>query len=311
MAFDILYTWVDDSFPGFQDERRKFAANAHDINPQRTRDNLELLKYSLRSVERFAPWRGNIYIVAPRPQVSRWLKTDHPSIRIVHLDEFMPVEELPCFNAFAIESRIHEIASLSRRYVHFNDDMLLTGPTRREQLESEDGRLHYYFTRWLPRSERNTAKLPPFEGGRSNTHRALKKAFGPDRYPQQAHHPRIVDKQDMARLVARFPQEFAATRANRFRNHDTILPHMLLAAYLVAEKTAIFHPRSEADKLMWYVGLENYALWNRAALAWAMAHRPAFLALNDNFATPPNKRAEDVARDFLERLFPEPSSFER
>ncbi|MGY8799657.1 MAG: hypothetical protein ACKVG4_12865, partial [Longimicrobiales bacterium] len=111
--YDILYTWVDDSFPGFREERAQYATNPDDLNPERTRDNLDLLKYSLRSIERYAPWRGKVWIVTCRPQVPAWLNTEHPDIRIAYLDEFMPPEELPCFNAFAIESYVHRIPGLS------------------------------------------------------------------------------------------------------------------------------------------------------------------------------------------------------
>jgi hypothetical protein len=109
--YDILYTWVDDSFPGFQEQRAQYATDPEDLNPERTRDNLDLLKYSLRSIERYAPWRGKIWIVTCRPQVPTWLNTGHPDVRIAYLDEFMPADELPSFNALpssrtSIESRI-------------------------------------------------------------------------------------------------------------------------------------------------------------------------------------------------------------
>jgi hypothetical protein len=309
---DVVYTWVDDSFPGFQEERRRYAANAHDRSRNRTRDNLDLLKYSLRSLERFAPWRGTVHIVAPRPQTPHWLNAGHPGVRIVWLDEIMPAEELPSFNAFAIESYVHTIPGLSQRFVHFNDDMLLVRPAPRGAFESEDGRLQYYFTQWLLPAERPIDEAePPFEAGRINTSRALRRLFGPGRYPQQAHHPRVVDKSDMADLIETFPEEFARTRRARFRGYDTILPHMLLANYLVKKGRADFHGGAEARRLMWYVGLEDYAWLNRLTLAWAMLHRPVFLALNDNFKDPPNPAAEAVVRRFLERRFPMRSAYER
>jgi hypothetical protein len=207
---------------------------------------------------------------------------------------------------------VHTIPGLSRRYLHFNDDMLLAGPLRREALIAADGRLNYYFTGWLPPPHHVIGrKEPPFQAGRVNTSRALTRALGSGRYPQQAHHPRIIDKTDMERVIARFPEEFARTRRARFRGFDTILPHMLLAAWLVSSGEANFHGRAACNRLMWYVGLEDYALWNRLALWWAMRHRPVFLAMNDNFGAVPNAAAENVARRFLLELFPDRSSYER
>ena len=31
--YDILYTWVDDSFPGFQEQRAQYATDPEDLNP--------------------------------------------------------------------------------------------------------------------------------------------------------------------------------------------------------------------------------------------------------------------------------------
>src|SRR5580658_8510601 len=87
---DIVYMWVDDRWPGYAETLARYARSAHDRNPNRTRDNLETLKYSLRSVSHFAPWRGKIFVVTCRPQCPAWLDRRHPDIRLVHHDEFMP-----------------------------------------------------------------------------------------------------------------------------------------------------------------------------------------------------------------------------
>ena len=42
---DVVYTWVDDTFPGYRDLLDGYAGTSHDLNPNRTRDNLDLLKY--------------------------------------------------------------------------------------------------------------------------------------------------------------------------------------------------------------------------------------------------------------------------
>lgn len=57
---DVVYTWVDDSLPGHCQSLHEHARTAHDLSPNRTRDNLDVLRYSLRSVEQFAPWVRNV-----------------------------------------------------------------------------------------------------------------------------------------------------------------------------------------------------------------------------------------------------------
>jgi hypothetical protein len=309
--FDIVYTWVDDRCPGFVEERAKFGQTRHDLDPCRTRDNLDLLKYSLRSIERFAPWRGKIYIVTCSPQIPAWLNRNHPDIRMVYHEEIMPKELLPSFNAFAIESFLQKIPSLTNRFVHFNDDMLLLRPTSRELFETEDGRLKLYFSNRLPRaSARIKPSMFPFSAGQINCSRALDRVLGKRRHLDQAHHPRIIDGMQMEETIATWPEEFARTRAARFRGHDTILPHMMLANYMVANGRAIAVGKRETERLMRYVGLENHTIYNRWHLYWTKRFEPTFLALNDNFGPSPRPAAEQVARRFLTEMFPAQSAFE-
>ena len=64
--------------------------------PPAAPDNGEL-RYSLRSVETFAPWVRNIYIVT-NGQVPAWLNVNHPRIKIIkHEDIFPNKEDLPTF----------------------------------------------------------------------------------------------------------------------------------------------------------------------------------------------------------------------
>ena len=60
------------------------------------------LRYSLRSVEKFAPWIRRVYIVTD-DQTPAWLDTSNPRIRVVSHREIMPAEILPVFNSCTIE----------------------------------------------------------------------------------------------------------------------------------------------------------------------------------------------------------------
>jgi hypothetical protein len=86
------------------------------------------LKYSMRSLERYAPWIRNVYIVT-NGQVPAWLNQSHPRVRIVTHDEIFPNKShLPTFNSAAIESHLHKIENLSEHFLYYNDDTLLTAP---------------------------------------------------------------------------------------------------------------------------------------------------------------------------------------
>ena len=69
LLFILLY------FSGFQFSRDD------DISASRFEDNEEL-RYSLRSIERFAPWVRHIYIIT-NGQIPYWLNLENPRITIV------------------------------------------------------------------------------------------------------------------------------------------------------------------------------------------------------------------------------------
>ena len=101
----------------------------------RYRDNEEL-RYSLRSIFRFAPWVRRIYIVTAN-QVPSWINMDHPRLHMVNHDEiFANPNDLPTFSSPAIESNLHRIPGLSKRFIYFNDDVMLGAPTWPEDFHS-------------------------------------------------------------------------------------------------------------------------------------------------------------------------------
>uniref|UniRef100_A0A8C4RXW9 N-acetylglucosamine-1-phosphotransferase subunits alpha/beta n=1 Tax=Erpetoichthys calabaricus TaxID=27687 RepID=A0A8C4RXW9_ERPCA len=94
-----------------------------DISASRFEDNEEL-RYSLRSVERHAPWVRHIFIVT-NGQIPSWLNLDNPRVTIVtHKDIFLNGSHLPTFSSPAIESHLHQIPGLSRKFIYLNDDVM-------------------------------------------------------------------------------------------------------------------------------------------------------------------------------------------
>lgn len=94
-----------------------------DISASRFADNEEL-KYSLRSVEKHAPWVRNIFIVT-NGQIPSWLNLDNPRLKIVtHQELFLNKSHLPTFSSPAIESHLHRIPGLSQKFIYLNDDVM-------------------------------------------------------------------------------------------------------------------------------------------------------------------------------------------
>jgi hypothetical protein len=112
-----VFTWVDATKFNHIDKKDKASYT----------DNNELL-YSLRSIEKYAPFYRKIYIVLHDNQLPDWIVTDYPKLKIIYHSEFIPSKYLPTYNSLSIESFLHYIPGLSENYIYFNDDMILLNP---------------------------------------------------------------------------------------------------------------------------------------------------------------------------------------
>ena len=125
---DFVIIWVDGSDPAWQSEHNKYSGN---ITPDKWNDawiryrDWGLLRFWFRGVEKFAPWVRNVFFVT-WGHVPEWLDQNHPKLRIVRHDQFIPSEYLPTFSSHTIELNLHRIPGLSEHFVYFNDDMYLT-----------------------------------------------------------------------------------------------------------------------------------------------------------------------------------------
>ncbi len=138
---DLVYMWVDGTDPKWKHKKQTFTGQISDQSEENNIGryvNSDELKYSLRSVEKHAPWIRNIFILTD-DQKPQWLNTAHPKIQIVDHKEIMPAEVLPCFNAMVIEYFLYKIPGLSERFLLANDDMFFNADLSPDYFFAKDG----------------------------------------------------------------------------------------------------------------------------------------------------------------------------
>lgn len=127
---DFVITWVDGSDEEWLESKRKYSypasGNQVDNSERRYRD-WGLLRYLLRSIEVFAPWVRNIYLVTSG-HYPDWLNTSANNLVLVKHSDYIPKEYLPTFSSHVIEWNLHRIDGLSENFAYFNDDTLITRP---------------------------------------------------------------------------------------------------------------------------------------------------------------------------------------
>jgi len=132
-SVDAVFTWVNGSDPVFRQSLNRYKNSLQhsrdDALPERFRD-IQQLRYGLRSIEKYAPWINQIWLVT-NYQAPFWLNTTYPNsnrprVKVVnHADIFTNHDDLPTFNSGAILANIHKIPGLSREFLYFDDDFAL------------------------------------------------------------------------------------------------------------------------------------------------------------------------------------------
>ena len=140
---DFVISWVNNNDPVWQDEKHKYQCQSqnyamNDAREMRYRD-WDNLRYWFRGVEKFAPWVHEIFFVT-WGHIPSWLNTEHPKLKVVNHQEYIPTQYLPTFSSRTIELNLHRIQGLSEQFVYFNDDMFIIS-----KAEPED-----FFCKGLP-----------------------------------------------------------------------------------------------------------------------------------------------------------------
>ncbi|EQC39180.1 hypothetical protein SDRG_03386 [Saprolegnia diclina VS20] len=149
---DAVYTWVNGSDPTWQQSKSHWLQRWSGRNAtkdsasaeNRFRDNDEL-RYSIRSLETYAPWIRRIFLVTDG-QVPTWLDLSHPRITVVpHSDIFPNASHLPSFASPAIESHLDNIPGLAEYFLYFNDEVFLSAPVLPSDFMSPRGTQNLFF----------------------------------------------------------------------------------------------------------------------------------------------------------------------
>jgi len=307
---DLVYLWVDGSDPVWMAKRDACIGKPKEGSGAnckgRYADNDEL-KYSLRSVERYAPWIRRIFIVTDH-QTPRWLNTSNPKIRVVDHTEILPPEALPCFNSRVIEQHLHLIPELAEHFLYANDDMCLNKPVSPETFFGKDGLPIIRFTR---RPFRKLTMLfeekilhKPTNSYKHTIHRTallVEKKYGVY-YGGNTHHN--IDsylKSDYRHAREVFKEQVDAMLTNHVRSSNDVQRN--LYSYVpIAERRA--HLTYVTRRTSFRLHINKAKLYDKFRKC-----NPTFFCMNDSEAATDADRRRSA--EFLAGLFPEKSQFEK
>ena len=310
---DVVYTWVDSADPAWRERfdrgvSRRAAQASLATAEERflTRDEL---RYSLRSLHRYAQFVRRIFIVTDG-QVPVWLNTGHPQIEVVdHRSIFPEPHVLPTFNPRAIEACLHRIPGLSRYFIYFNDDVLLGRPVRPDAFFANGGAVVVRRQR-SSRIEVARESMDTRMWASQNSLELVRRLTGKTPLLHTlAHTPCSLDRRLLEDVEEEFPADFAQIRASTFRSRTDIKPITLALMYALATERGRLHDPDKQEFI--HVTLGARKMGQR--LLQIRRVNPTFYCLN---STPTHRevslrRQSRIVGTFLADLLPESSPYER
>lgn len=307
---DLVYLWVDGNDPDWKNKRNKILGLPSDSSGKdcegRYADNDEL-KYSLRSVEQFAPWIRKIFIITDN-QVPKWLDTHNSKIKIIDHSEILPAQALPTFNSTVIEHALHNIPGLSEHFLYANDDMFFGRPVSPSDFFLHDGTPIVRFNRrpfrklslWL---EKKILKKPLSNYNLTilNSARLVENKTGRFIGHKTHHNIDAYRKTDYSYTFESFKKDILPSFDNKTRGDNDIQRNIYSYRPIVEGKAKVrFVSRKNSfrchiDNPGNFIKLRN---WN-----------PMLFCLNDSEYASTDDRLR--VKDFLEERFPEKSQFEK
>lgn len=310
MDIDLVYLWVNGNDPVWAAKRdRCIGKPVDDSGTQcagRFSDNGEL-RYSLRSVEKYAPWIHRIFIVTDS-QIPAWLDTANPKIRLVDHRDILPDEARPCFNSSVLEHFFHRIPGLSEHFLYANDDMMLNRPVTPSSFFAPDGlpivRLKLRLCRKLSVFIKTRLRGKQLSNYQQKIHHAalLAEARYGRYYGSNTHHN--IDSyllSDYQSTREEFAPAIDPTLSHHARSADDIQRSLYT---FVMRATGRCHVRFVSKNTSFRLLIERPQLYERF-----FRYNPTFFCVEDSEYAHDDDRRRAAA--FLQRLFPTPSSFER
>lgn len=309
---DVVYTWVDGTDPAWL--RRKREAMETDAGTRMTEDAAsdlrfvghDELRHSLRSLEQYAPWVRQVYLVTDSQRPS-WLREDHPRLTVVdHTDIAPEGTRLPTFNSQAIEANLHRIEGLSEHFLYLNDDVFLSSPVSPDLFFDPQGNASVYFSRARVAPGQPVVGEPASDSAGKNARALLHEVCGRRLSRKLFHAPFALRRSVSYEIEERWPDIVQRTRNAPFRRIDDVtLSGALHMNYAYATGRAV------ARGIRYrYVNVSAINASGRLSGLDQDRDRLQAFCLNESAQDLPPEVVDAQVRGFLQRRFPDASTFE-
>lgn len=313
---DLVYLWCDGSDPNFKKKKQLWLnkegkKSSKQATSSARFEQVDELKYSLRSVEKYMPWIHHIYVITS-DQSPKWLNINHPKITLVNDGEIIPKKYLPVFNSNAIEVGLGNIPNLSEHFLYACDDMFINRPLDKNFFFKDKSTV-------IVRVKENLLDpLTLYAEQLSYAEFLMKRDFGSDipffseNMIEPHHNIDAYLKTDYQACVNHFSKEYTETFTHRFRKATSIQRWIVsiwsfLHHHAQVKIVPVCNKETDKDPIV----IDSLYINNRRDRAFKrlFLYTPALFCINDSEFSSASDRAK--TKQFLEDLFPKSSEFEK
>lgn len=311
---DIVVTYLNERDKKWQEdfeywkdkeikEGKAEASNRQAFGEERTRE-WDTFKYWFRGIEKNCPWVRKVFLVVQNENhIPQWINRNHPKLRIVFHDEYIPKELLPTFNAMTISMYISHIKDLEENYIMCDDDYYFLNPIEKDR----------FFKYGKPVHLNNQMPYKKYDGGYlEGTDNVFYQIMNNDldfEYKVSAkkikygfyHLPEARKKSFEIWVLDRFGKEiFERNIISKFRHKDNLCPYMFNDLLKLCDKVWLGNPY----KNCYYCNLDSTINFDDY---WDSN----IVCFNDTERLDDYDKTKKKWIEFLERKFPDKCSFEK
>lgn len=308
---DIVVTYLNENDKKWQEEYNYWKdieiksgiqakTNRQAFGKERIRD-WDAFKYWFRGVEKNCSWVNKVFLIVQNERhIPEWLDKNHPKLRIVYHDEFIPKELLPTFNAMTIEMYIPYINDLADNYILCDDDYYFLNPITE----------YRFFKNNKPVHENNRIKYVPYDTRGSdgvfwkvlNNNMEFEKKFNRGKIKYGIYHlPEARKKGFEKKIMDQFKGEIIKHfNMSRFRHKDNLCSYMFCDLLKLFDKAVLEKPYENCSYCNLNSDVDFNSYWNKDIVCF-----------NDTERLDDFEKVKTKMLDFLVRKLPEKSSFEK
>jgi len=323
---DMVYLWCDGKDNRFRADKEKYikqeikSLDTEAISEVRFFDNEEL-KYSLRSLEKNAPWINHVYIVTDR-QCPKWLNSQYDKVTVIDHSQILPLENIPTFASLAIEYRMHLIPGLSEKFLYGNDDMFFGQEVTPGFFFHKDKPI-VRLSPYAPIKRIKTslkfnkvfAKESMWMKTNLNTWKVLNNKYKQQEFYMSHHNIDSYTKSEFSAVLEKYAKDLEITLNIRFRNECSLSRSLigLDAVYSGAGILRIVKALNLRKKHLWWLNTDYCESYMRAgdlkAIKEIKRFKPVLFCIN---ASDTNDSEVNLQiKIFMQEMFPLPSKFEK